>query len=99
GTPPRQAICSRDPAVVHDPAVGRPREPPAVPQVVARLPFVGAITSRLRETRRVDPAAAGGRSVGFQLAEAGYERVVGGAAAVDLLQYLFDDRFVVRRFG
>src|SRR3954470_20031905 len=66
---PRAPVRAGRGAVVHDAAVGRPREPPAVPEIIPRLTIVRAVAARLGIDAGIDPASAFGGSVRFQLAE------------------------------
>src|SRR4051812_23641303 len=87
---PRRTVRACRGAVVEDAAIGGPREPPAVTEIIARPALVGAIAPRLGIDARVDPATARRRAVGLQLCEAGEQRAVGDATAVDLLQHVLD---------
>ncbi len=79
-------------AVVQDAHVVRPRESPAVTQVVDRLTFVGNVLVFAGMNAAVNPTATGGGAVGLQVFVALKLLARGEVAAVDLLQNLANVR-------
>src|SRR5215468_4683161 len=66
---PRTPIRSRTSAIVNDPPITRPGEPPAMAEVISRLSRVRLVHSIATENTRVDPATARSRTVGFQFSK------------------------------
>src|SRR3982751_3468560 len=62
---PRTAIWPRTGAVVDDAAITRPREAPAVTEIVIGLARVGFVYAVAAKHSRVNPAAGRSRTVGF----------------------------------
>src|SRR6266513_4928809 len=61
GTP----VWPRTRAIVNDAAVARPREAPAVPEIIPRLARSGLVDTIAAENAGINPAAGRGGSVGF----------------------------------
>ena len=70
------AVRPRTRAVVDNPAIARPREAPAVTKIIFGFTRVGLVDAVAAENAGVNPAAARGRTVGFQFRETIHLRAV-----------------------
>src|SRR5438477_9882171 len=73
---PRMAVRPRTSAVIDDAAIAGPREAPAVTKVIFRFARVGLVYAIATKNAGVDPAAARGRTVGFQFSKTIYLRTM-----------------------
>ena len=90
------AVRPRTGAIVNNTTIARPREAPAVTQIIsrfARIRFVYAIAAK---NTGVDPAATRGRTVGFQFSKTIYLRAVMRIAVAIVAEH---DAFFILTLG
>src|SRR5712671_1807506 len=87
---PWMTVRPRTGPVIDDAPIARPREAPAVTKVIFRFARVGLVYAIAAKNAGVDPAAARGRTVGFQFSETIYLRaVMRPSIAIETKNYAF----------
>src|SRR5712675_751984 len=77
---PWMTVRPRTGPVIDDAPIARPREAPAVTEIIFGFARVGLVDAVAAKNTGVDPATARGRTVGFQFSKTIYLRAVMGIA-------------------